>query len=123
MGLGRQPTTCPMAMPSGGPIGSRSNGGSCPRHGRRAGHGAGPPTGTRYELRSRIVDLDPLEQRLTLQMRAVLWRAGQRVAEEEHSLQENLYFLNEVLLLLAAAGFGEITVQGGYTAVRCRIAR
>ena len=72
--------------------------------------------GDEYELRARIVDLDPLEQRLTLQMRAVLWRAGQRVAEEEHTLQENLYFRNEVLLLLAAAGFAEVTVQGGYTA-------
>jgi SAM-dependent methyltransferase len=72
--------------------------------------------GDEYELRARIVDLDPLEQRLTLQMHAVLWRAGQRVAEEEHTLQENLYFRNEVLLLLATAGFAEVTVQGGYTA-------
>ena len=31
-------------------------------------------------------------------------------------MQEKLYFRNEVLLLLAQAGFGEITVQGGYTA-------
>ena len=85
---------------------------------------AWPASGTRrraangdeYELRSRIVGLDPLEQRLTLQMRAALWRAGQRVVEEEHTLQENLYFRNEVLLLLAQAEFGEITVQGGYTA-------
>jgi hypothetical protein len=73
--------------------------------------------GDEYELRARIVDLDPLEQRLTLQMRAALWRAGQRVAEEERTLQENLYFRNELLLLLAAAGFAEVTVQGGYTAV------
>jgi hypothetical protein len=72
--------------------------------------------GDEYELRSRIMDLDPLEQRLTLQMRATLWRVGQRMVEEEYTLQENLYFRNEVLLLLAQAGFGDITVQGGYTA-------
>lgn len=72
--------------------------------------------GDEYELSARIVDLDPLEQRLTLQMRAELWRAGQRVAEEEHTLQENLYFRNEVVHLLTQAGFGAITVQGGYSA-------
>jgi SAM-dependent methyltransferase len=83
---------------------------------------AWPESGTRrqaangdeLELRSRVVDLDPLEQRLTLQMRAALWRAGQLVAEEEHSLQENLYFRNE-LLLLAQAGFGDVGVFAGYT--------
>lgn len=72
--------------------------------------------GDEYELISRIVDLDPLEQQLTLQMRAALWRAGERVAEEEHTLRENLYFRNEILLLLGQAGFGAITVQEGYTA-------
>ena len=65
-------------------------------------------------MRSRVVDLDPLEQRLTLQMHAALWREGQQVAEEEYTLQENLYFRNEVLLLLAEAGFGDVAVQGGY---------
>ena len=71
--------------------------------------------GDELELRTRLVDLDPLEQRLTLQMRAALWRAGQRVAEEEHTLQTDLYFRNELLLLLAQAGFGEVAVHGGYS--------
>ena len=43
--------------------------------------------GDELELRVRLVDLDPLEQRHTLQIRAALWRAGQRVAEEEHTLR------------------------------------
>lgn len=71
--------------------------------------------GDELELRVRLVDLDPLEQRLTLQMRAALWRAGQRMTEEEHTLVENLYFRNELLLLLDQAGFGEVTVEGAYT--------
>jgi SAM-dependent methyltransferase len=71
--------------------------------------------GDELELRVRLVDLDPLEQRHTLQMRAALWRAGQRVAEEEHTFVATLYFRNELLLLLAQAGFGEVTVHGGYT--------
>ena len=36
------------------------------------------------------------------------------MAEEEYILRENLYFPNEILLLLAQAGFGEVTVRGGY---------
>jgi SAM-dependent methyltransferase len=72
--------------------------------------------GDEYELRSRLVDLDPLEQCATRQIRAQLWRAGQLVAEEEHTLRESLYFRNEVLGLLAQAGFEDIAVHGGYAA-------
>jgi SAM-dependent methyltransferase len=70
--------------------------------------------GDELELRYRQVDLDPLEQRLTIQMRALLWRANRIVADEEHTLQESLYFRNELLMLLAQAGFGEVAVFGGY---------
>jgi hypothetical protein len=66
-------------------------------------------------LRSRLVELDPLEQRRTLQIRATLERGGTLVAEEEHTLRENLYFRNELLLLLAQAGFADVAVRGGYT--------
>jgi SAM-dependent methyltransferase len=71
--------------------------------------------GDEYELRSRLVELDPLEQRRTLQIRATLERGGTLVAEEEHTLRENLYFRNELLLLLAQAGFADVAVRGGYT--------
>lgn len=71
--------------------------------------------GDELDLRTRLVDVDPLEQRATRQIRVSLWRAGQRVAEEEHSLQENLYFRNELLLLLLQAGFMDVTLYGGYT--------
>ena len=71
--------------------------------------------GDELEERSRVVDLDPLEQRLTLQIRATIWRDGQRVAEEEHTMVETLYFRNEILLLLEQAGFGEVTVYAAYT--------
>ena len=72
--------------------------------------------GDEYELRSRLVDLDPLEQRTTRQIRATLVRAGQPIAEEEHTLRSSLYFRNEVLGLLAQAGFADVSVQGGYAA-------
>jgi SAM-dependent methyltransferase len=71
--------------------------------------------GDELELRARLAELDPLEQRRTLQIRAALWRGDRRVAEEEHTLHENLYFRNELLLLLGQAGFGDVAVHGGYT--------
>src|SRR5712692_9223694 len=62
-----------------------------PEH-RRSLPEAWPQTGDRrrtangdeIELRSRRVDLDPLEQRWTRQIRATLWRDGAVVTEEEH---------------------------------------
>lgn len=54
--------------------------------------------GTEYEMRMRIMDIDPLKQLMTLQIRVAQWRAGQLVAEEENSLQARTYFKNEVLM-------------------------
>jgi SAM-dependent methyltransferase len=90
---------------------------------RRELPGAWPESGTRrrtsdgseLELRSRVVELDPLEQCLTLEMRISLWRDGRLVTEEERILKEILYFKHEVLQLLAQVGFTGIDVRGGYT--------
>ena len=71
--------------------------------------------GDEFEQRVRLVDLDPLEQQTTIETRMTLWRGGQRVAEEEYTMVSIRYFRNEVLLLLAQAGFGDVTVYGGYT--------
>ena len=73
-------------------------------------------SGDEIELRTRLVDLDPLEQRQTLEMRAELWREGRLVAQEDRLLQENLYFHNEILLMLANAGFADVSVRAGYSA-------
>ena len=72
--------------------------------------------GDEIELRTRLVDLDPMEQRQTLEMRAELWREGRLVAQEDRLLQENLYFRNEILLMLAKAGFADVSVRAGYSA-------
>ena len=71
--------------------------------------------GDEIELRARLVDLDPVEQRQTLEMRAELWREGRLVAQEDRLLQENLYFRNEILLMLANAGFADVSVRAGYS--------
>jgi SAM-dependent methyltransferase len=84
---------------------------------------AWPPPGERRRaangdeigLVGRLVDLDPLEQRMTLQMRASLWREGQLLDQEEHTFRATLYFRNEVLLMLAQAGFTDVEVRAGYS--------
>ncbi len=84
---------------------------------------AWPETGTRkqtrdgseLELRARLVDLDPLEQVATLEMRIGLWRDGHLLAEEERILKETLYFKHELVHLLERAGFSDIDAQAGYT--------
>lgn len=58
---------------------------------------------------------DPLEQQITRQMRAELWRDGEPVGEEEYLLTENLYFCNELACRLEQAGFEIEAIQGGYT--------
>jgi SAM-dependent methyltransferase len=71
--------------------------------------------GREYRMRSRLAELDPLEQTLTLQMRAELWQDEQLVGQEERTLTSNIYFKNELLMLLKQAGFDEVTVQGDFT--------
>jgi SAM-dependent methyltransferase len=70
--------------------------------------------GTAYELRSRIVELDPLAQSVTIEMRADMWRDGEHEAEE-HVLRMSLYFTPELVSLLERAGFDDITLRGDYT--------
>lgn len=74
-----------------------------------------PDDGSGYELHSRIAAFDPLEQCVTRQMRTVLWRDGQLIAEEEYTLYENLYFRNELRQMLEQAGFEIEAIQGDYT--------
>jgi SAM-dependent methyltransferase len=75
-------------------------------------------SGEEIELRIRLVALDPLDQVATRQMQAILWRGGQVVQREEHTLLERLYFRNELLAMLAAAGFRDVEVWDGYTGNR-----
>jgi SAM-dependent methyltransferase len=71
--------------------------------------------GDEIELVNRAVEFDPFLQRRTLAMRARLWRDGKIVEEEESLLHENLYFAQELLLLLELAGFTDVTIEGRYT--------
>ena len=70
--------------------------------------------GAEYALESRLIDLDPLEQFATYELRAGMWRNGELVQEEEHALRINFYFKNELLLLIERAGFTDIVVHGDH---------
>ncbi len=70
--------------------------------------------GVEYELRSRLLDFDPLDQSATMEMQAFMWRDGELVAEEEHLLTMRLYFRNEIVLLLENAGFVDVEVRGDH---------
>ena len=48
-------------------------------------------------------------------MRSELWQDEQLAAQEERTLTSNIYFKNELLLLLQQVGFEEIEVQGDFT--------
>jgi SAM-dependent methyltransferase len=71
--------------------------------------------GSEYELRSRTVGVDPLDQTNTLEMRAQKWVAGELVATEEHTLSMRSYFRDELVLMLERAGFHDVDVRGDYS--------
>jgi SAM-dependent methyltransferase len=71
--------------------------------------------GAEYELRSRLVSFDPLEQRVSLEMLAELRRDGEVVEAGTHMLHMTMYFKNELLLMLERTGFKDVAVRTGYT--------
>src|SRR3982750_3073220 len=70
--------------------------------------------GSELGLRTRIVELDPLAQRVTYEMHAEQWHNGQLIAEEDRLLNIGLYFKSELLLLLEQAGFADVVVEGDH---------
>ena len=70
--------------------------------------------GSELGLQSRLVSLDPLEQRVTMALRAFRWVDDELDAEEEHALTINLYFTHELTLMLERAGFVEVTLRGDH---------
>lgn len=71
--------------------------------------------GDEIELISRLADFDPAGQRRKLEIRARVWRGDDVVREEAGSLSENLYFTQELVGMLAAAGFREIAIEAAHS--------
>jgi hypothetical protein len=61
-----------------------------------------------------VVDLDPLEQRATYELRAGMWRDGELVRHEDQTLHVDFYFKNELLLMPERAGFADVVVHGDH---------
>jgi SAM-dependent methyltransferase len=70
--------------------------------------------GSEYRSSSRFVALDPLEQSYIRQIRVEKWQGDTLLAQEEYTLKGYMVFNNEMLLMLAQAGFGDVTVHGDY---------
>jgi hypothetical protein len=70
--------------------------------------------GTEYELTGRLVDVDPLAQRVTMEMRGSMWRDGRLVEQDEHVMKTMHYFTNELRMMLERAGFQDIQVRSDY---------
>jgi hypothetical protein len=56
--------------------------------------------------------MDPLEQTTTLEMRIAVLREDVEVAFETNAIAINLYFKNEIELMLTCAGFRTVRVTG-----------
>lgn len=65
--------------------------------------------------RSRMLNINPLEQSNSRQMRVEKWMGGELIAYEERTLRGQMYFMHEVRLMLDKAGFNDVGVQGDYT--------
>jgi SAM-dependent methyltransferase len=70
--------------------------------------------GSELALTSRVVAMDPLDQCLRMELRVCKWRHGELVGDEVHALTMRHYFRDELLLMLAAAGFADVEVRRGY---------
>ena len=71
--------------------------------------------GDELEEAGRLVALEPLAQRRTYEMRIRRWHEDAVVEEERASLDENLYFAQEIVGLLEHVGFTGVEIEGGYT--------
>jgi hypothetical protein len=72
------------------------------------------PDGAEYELRHRVLDVDPFKQLVSSELRGLMWRDGELVADEVHVLKMTLYFAGEIELMLERAGFRDVEARGAY---------
>jgi SAM-dependent methyltransferase len=72
--------------------------------------------GTEYEIRGRIVDIDPLAQRVTLEMCGYRWRDGSLIEQDKraHVLSMTELFPDQIRGMLERAGFSEIEMRGDH---------
>jgi SAM-dependent methyltransferase len=72
------------------------------------------PDGSERELSARALALDPLDQTITMEIRADKWVSGEHVAQERHTLSMRGYFHHELLAMLRLASFEIEEVQADH---------
>ncbi|MEP6979098.1 MAG: hypothetical protein ABI948_13690 [Thermoleophilia bacterium] len=92
----------------------KKNRAELPEPARAPGNRRRASDGSELGLSVRVAELDPLEQTQVLEIYAARWRDGALEAEETRRLNINLYFKNELLLMLERAGFAAIQVYGDH---------
>jgi hypothetical protein len=73
------------------------------------------PDGTELEEATRTVEVDPLENVATRQIRVRLWHEGELIKEEIHTQRLDDHSKNELVLMLERAGFSDIQVFEDFT--------
>jgi len=68
--------------------------------------------GSEYAMTARLVDVEPLDQSVTMEIHVQRWRDDTLEAEEVYQLDIGMYFKNEMLMMLEQAGFSDVTVYG-----------
>jgi SAM-dependent methyltransferase len=68
-----------------------------------------------YELHYRLVSVNPLNQQTVGEMRTLLFKDKQLVADDMRKLTSNYYFRNEMHMLLEKAGFTVEAEKGDWT--------
>ena len=74
-----------------------------------------PEDDREFEMHYRLIVVDPLEQRTVSEMRTLLFKDKQLVADTTYTITLNQYFRHELRLLLEKAGFKIEAEQGDWT--------
>jgi SAM-dependent methyltransferase len=73
--------------------------------------------GIEHRAYFRMIEVDPLQQTYTREVRLEKGEPGEVAASEQYMLRENIYFKPEVLLMLSLAGFRDVEVSGDWSDV------
>jgi len=87
---------------------------SLPRPYPEKGEGRIASDGSEHFGQFRLTAFDPLNQSYIREVRLEKWVEGKLDRFEEYTLRGNIYFKNELLLMLKVAGFHDITICGDY---------
>jgi SAM-dependent methyltransferase len=101
--------------PEGWNLWTREHRQSLPQPWPEKGEGRAASDGSIHYAQFRLLEIDPLEQSYTRQVRLEKWIGDKMVAAEEYILRGRMYFKDELLLMLTLAGFRKISVRGDYT--------